>query len=196
MNRRRIAAALATAACACALGAIAQSTVYRWVDKDGKVQFSDVPPPKEAKDVIQKRVGNAVEPDLPYATQQAARRNPVTLYTAASCGDPCKRARELLSRRGVPYAERDPQLSERDAKTLTNLIGGLEVPVLLVGANPVKGYEEGEWNAALDTAGYPRSLPPGVRAPQPEAPVRDAPPATAAPGAPGATPTPPPPPAK
>jgi hypothetical protein len=28
-----------------ALDAQAQQTVYKWVDKDGKVQFSDTPPP-------------------------------------------------------------------------------------------------------------------------------------------------------
>lgn len=152
----------------------AQTSVYRWVDKDGKVHFSDSPPPETAKDVQQKRVGSApADPELPYATRQAAQRHPVVLYTAASCGHPCAQARELLRARGIPYAERDPQINRGDAESLTKLIGGLEVPVIVVGSASVKGFEAGQWNAALDTAGYPRSLPPGARAPAPQPPVAD-----------------------
>ena len=170
--------ALAALTLALSHAALAQTNVYRWVDKDGKVHFSDSPPPDTAKDVQQKRVGGpAIDPDLPYATQQAARRNPVVLYTAASCGEPCKQARELLRTRGIPYAERDPQINRGDAESLTRLIGGLEVPVIVVGSANVKGFEAGEWNAALDSAGYPRSLPPGVRAPAPQPAVPDPQPA-------------------
>src|ERR1700716_1227476 len=105
MKTRTIALTLLAVALAGALAVQAQSTVYRWVDKDGKVQFSDAPPPADAKDATQRRVGGGGTEDtqLPYATQLAARRNPVTLFTGADCGDPCVKARELLTRRGVPY---------------------------------------------------------------------------------------------
>jgi type 1 fimbria pilin len=49
--------ALALAACALAGIAAAQTSVYRWVDKDGKVHFSGEPPPADATGVTQKRVG-------------------------------------------------------------------------------------------------------------------------------------------
>ena len=42
---------------AAAFCANAQTNVYRWVDKDGKVQFSDSPPPADAKDATQRRLG-------------------------------------------------------------------------------------------------------------------------------------------
>ena len=35
--------------------------------------------------------------------------------------------------------------------------GKLFAPLLLVGKNVVKGYEEGAWQSALDLAGYPKS---------------------------------------
>jgi hypothetical protein len=54
----------------------------------------------------------------------------------------------------------------------------MQVPVLLVGDNTLKGYSEDSWNAALDAAGYPRSRLPGQPAPAPqqsaEAPKPDA----------------------
>jgi glutaredoxin len=175
---RPLAAAAALAAIVLAGAAVAQSSVYRWVDKDGKVHFSDTPP-ADAKELTQRRVGGDVPQDLPFASREAARRNPVTLYIAKGCGEPCDQARALLSRRGIPYAQRDPLLSTSDSEALAKLVGALEVPVLVVGASHLKGYEEGQWQAALDGAGYPRSLPPGVRAPQPQPVVPDAPAAPA-----------------
>ncbi len=171
----------------CALGAAAQTSVYRWVDKDGKVHFGDVPPPADAKRVEQKRVGNApVDPDLPYATQVAARRSPVTLYAAAGCGDPCTSARDLLGRRGIPYGVRDPLVNAADAEALTKLAGKLEIPVIVVGAMHILGFEEGQWQSALDDAGYPRALPPGARTPAPIPAVPDPQPAATAQPAPEA----------
>lgn len=175
--------ALAVLAAALALGAVAQTNVYRWVDKDGKVHFSDTPPPDDAKNASQKRVGggNTEDSQLPYATQQAMKRNPVTLYTGTDCGDPCVKGRELLSKRGIPFSEKDAQNNPGDQEQLKKLIGTLDVPVLVVGENKTKGYEESQWQAALDTAGYPRTRLPG------QVPLRQPPPPVAPPKAPEST---------
>ncbi len=177
---------LATAALASAFAAQAQTNVYRWVDKDGKVHFSDAPPPADAKDASQRRLGGGGSDDtqLPYATQLAARRNPVTLYTGTDCGDPCVQARELLARRGIPFTERDAQNNAVDQEALKKLIGTLDVPVLVVGESKTKGYEESQWQSSLDTAGYPRTRLPGqapLRVPAPPAPPKPAAPESAEP---------------
>lgn len=141
----------------------AQTNVYRWVDKDGKVQFSDSPPPADAKDATQRRLGGGGDEDtlLPYATQVAKRRNPVTLYTGGDCGDACVKARELLERRGIPYTERDAQNNDSDREALKKLVGSLYVPTLVVGESTTKGYDEDLWQAAFDSAGYPKTRLPG-----------------------------------
>ena len=161
----------------------AQSSVYRWVDKDGNVHFSDAPPSEEATGVTQKRMGGGQvdENQLPYATQVATKRNPVTLFSSGGCGELCASARQLLASRGVPYSERNPQANPADADALKKLIGVLEVPVLLVGATTLKGYNEDTWNAALDSAGYPRTLLPGQVPPRPPTPPVAAVPAPAVP---------------
>jgi glutaredoxin len=166
----------------------AQSSVYRWVDKDGKVHFSDAPPPEEAKDVSQKRMGGGYveEGQLPYATQVAMRRSPVTLYISSDCGDLCASGRELLVNRGIPYSERNAQNSA-DAETIRKLVGALEVPVLVVGETSLKGFSEGPWHSALDSAGYPRTKLPGQVTPRQSEPASAAPPKASA----GAAPAPP-----
>ena len=152
-------------ALALAAGPAAAGKLYKWTDKDGNVHYTDQPPPSEAKASERKQFGDKPAPDasLPYALQQAVKSFPVTLYSS-DCGDTCSKASGLLSKRGVPVTEknaRDPATAE-ELKTLTG--GKLEVPVLKIGGQVLRGYEEGSWNAALDAAGYPKSsvLPAGL----------------------------------
>jgi len=135
--------------------------LYRWVDEQGRIEWRDTPPPPNARKVEQRNMsGNTIETStLPYSLQQAIKNFPVTLWTF-DCGDPCTKARAHLARRGIPYSQHDAQ-KERDA--LKKLSGSLEAPLLVVGSKQVRGYLEGEWDAALDAAGYPRSPPPGIK---------------------------------
>jgi hypothetical protein len=85
-------------------GAQAQQ-MYRWVDKDGRIHYTQQPPPADAKNV-QRRSGSSAAadtPDLPYATRLAAQKYPVTLFTSPDCGPSCKDARESLEARGIPF---------------------------------------------------------------------------------------------
>src|SRR5689334_10834684 len=102
---------VAGAMLAASLLAPAQQTVYRWVDKDGKVQFSDAPPPADARNATDKRMGGGYveEGQLPYTTQVAARRHPVVLFVSDTCADACVQARTLLVKRGIPFGEKNAQ---------------------------------------------------------------------------------------
>jgi glutaredoxin len=181
---------------------------YRWVDKDGKVHYTQTPPPPSQATNIQKRSagGSVVESGspLPYATQQAAKSHPVTLYTAEVCTDACRDARALLSQRGVPFRE-VAVADEKSREELKRVAGGDVVPVLVIGKQVTKGYLADAWHTALDSAGYPRSGPPlAAKAQKPaseaaaksETPAPAAPAAAAAPAQPAGRYAPPPPDAK
>lgn len=132
--------------------------MFRWVDADGKVHYTDQPPPAAAKKVEEKKLGGGPAADgaqLSYATREAMKKYPVTLYIT-DCGEACNSAREHLSRRGVPFTAKNPQTSQADADALMKAVGALYVPVMVVGTVVSKGYEKGAWDAALDTAGYPQ----------------------------------------
>jgi glutaredoxin len=138
----------------------AQADLYKWVDKSGGVHYSDQPPPHDALKVEKKKIGgNVIEGQDNFALRDAARKFPVTLY-ASDCGEPCNQARELLTKRGIPFAQKNPENSAEDAAALKKLVGGLEVPTLVIGqTSPLKGLQESSWNASLDAAGYPTSNP-------------------------------------
>jgi glutaredoxin len=154
----------------------AQADFYRWVDADGKVQYSDQPPPANIKQVEKVRAtgGKPSDAPLPYALQQAVKNFPVTLYSS-DCGDACTRARQLLMKRGIPYTEVDAT-DPKAQQELRKLTGGpLEVPFLKVGRDALRGFEEGKWNTSLDAAGYPHTS-----VISPRQPTKSATPASAA----------------
>ena len=132
--------------------------VYRYIDADGWVVYSDRAPGSGARDVQTKRVtGNTISTSqAPLGVQQAAERFPVTLYTFA-CGETCDNAQALLNRRGVPFST--IAVDEGDGmQRLQQLTGDQAVPVLQVGDKLIqKGFNEQRWNSMLDQAGYPKA---------------------------------------
>lgn len=140
----------------------ANHQVYRWVDKGGVVHFSDQPPPPDIRNVQQvDYAAGAGAPAQSYALRQAERKNPVTYYSTADCGFPCQLAQQLLSRRGIPFAAKDPSKDKAAYDALNKMFGKVNVPALVVGDHKLDGFQEQAWNDALDQAGYPKEAAPG-----------------------------------
>ena len=135
----RFARPLAAGAVA-ALSALPAQALFKVVNPDGTVTYTDRPPPPVANTRVTNlaRPGSptVTEPDLslPAELRQPAQRHPVTLYTTSECS-PCDAGRQLLVARGV-------------------------------GSQPLKGLSDVEWTAYLDAAGYPKQarLPRGWQA--------------------------------
>lgn len=151
----------------------AHAQLYKWVGPDGKVTYSDVPPPKTAKQVEQKDLasatGGASTAGLPYELAQAARNHPVTLYTGDKC-DPCDEARSYLKQRGVPFAEKTVT-SNDDIARLKQVAGDSRLPFVTIGRDKHTGFNDGTWGPALSAAGYPQTsmLPKTYRHPAAQA---------------------------
>lgn len=153
-----------------AASAAASAQMYKWVGPDGKVTYSDAPPPASAKTVETKPVNGAGSghANFPFELAEAAKNHPVTLYTGEKCA-PCDTGRSLLKARGIPFAEKTVS-SNADIERLRQA-GGDALPLLVIGRTTQKGFEQSAWNAALTAAGYPASskLPKTYRYPQAEA---------------------------
>jgi glutaredoxin len=147
--------------------------VYRIVGPDGKVTFSDQPPPaaspaKASAGNGKPAVGVAVA-NLPFELKQVASKYPVTLYSGDNCV-PCGAGRSLLTSRGIPFTERTVTTAE-DAQALQRLSGDSSLPFMTIGSQQLKGFSDSEWTQFLNAAGYPTSsvLPTSYRAPAPTA---------------------------
>ncbi len=138
---------------------------YQWVDEKGVKQFTQHPPPPNIKQVQQKRLhANVIETSgASYSMQEATKKFPVTLYVT-DCGDLCNSARAHLNKRGIPFADKNPQKQEEVEAFKKLTAGGMEVPLLVVGdLKTVKGYQASEWDSALNAAGYPSTAVPGAK---------------------------------
>jgi glutaredoxin len=170
MSRVRLAALAVLALWA----GVAGAQVYRIIGPDGRVTFSDRPPP-DAKGTPAQSLpmpatsgGSAGGAVLPAEVRAAANRFPVVLYTGVDC-NACALARDFLASRGVPYTERTVSTDD-DARALGRLMGGTpRVPFATIGGQHVLGFADTEWSQYLDAAGYPKTsqLPPGYRNPAP-----------------------------
>lgn len=137
--------------------------LYKSIGADGKVSYSDMPPPessKQAKPPSLNASGAGTE-GFPYELAEAVKNNPVILYTTSQCM-PCDQGRSLLKNRGIPFSEKTVS-SNDDIGKLQQISGDGQLPVLTVGRNKQRGFESGAWNTALTAAGYPESskLPKG-----------------------------------
>ena len=144
--------------------------VYRYVDPEGRIVYSDKPPPPDARDPQTKRIGkNTIETsELSFSSAMAQERFPVTLYTFG-CGTVCDTASGLLNKRGVPHTVVDVGVSD-GADKLKRLTGALDAPALQVGDQYTTGFNENRWQNMLTDAGYPKTPAPRT------APVGRAPP--------------------
>jgi glutaredoxin len=176
-------AALGFALVVLSVSALAQG-VYRIVGPDGRVSYSDQPPPAvNAKPIASGAPGAAggSNAQLPFELRQVVGRYPVVLYTSAECA-PCNSGRNLLNARGIPYSEKTITTNE-DAEALKRLSGQTSLPFVTIGSQQIKGYSDAEWTQFLDAAGYPKqsALPTAYRRASPTPLVAVAPAAAPAP---------------
>ncbi len=139
--------------------AVSAQQVFRIVGPDGKVTFSDQPPPASSNARVTAAAGDsgrvAVNPALPFELRKVVGQYPVTLYTGTDCA-PCGSARSMLTARGVPFTEKTVTTNE-DSQALKRLSGETALPFVTIGSQQLKGFSDAEWTQFLDAAGYPKS---------------------------------------
>jgi glutaredoxin len=160
--------AIAIAAATLLAGPSRAQQVYRIVGPDGKVTFSDKPPPAAVNAKVTSGTGasaGGANASLPFELRQIASKYPVTFYTTENCG-PCTAARSMLITRGVPFTEKTVITAE-DSQALQRLSGDSSLPFATIGGQQLKGYSDAEWTQFLNAAGYPAAsiLPSGYRQP-------------------------------
>ncbi|MES2510318.1 MAG: glutaredoxin family protein [Pseudomonadota bacterium] len=193
LNKLLTTGTVALAAAMLMVPAAQAQQVYRIVGPDGKVTFSDKPPPVAAPAKVTAGSGAAAGSSggpggsggsgLPFELRQVASKFPVTLYTSSVCA-PCGSARNMLNARGIPFTEKTVNTAA-DSQALLRISGDNSLPFLTIGGQQLKGYSDGEWTQFLNAAGYPATsqLPASYRQASASPIVAAAPPAPSAPAA-------------
>ncbi len=129
--------------------------VYKWTDAQGRVHYSDDPPPEAKAQQIKVKINSIQGPAVVStlrSTSAAKAKDKVRIYTAVWCGY-CKRAKAHLAAKGVAYDEMDVETSERGRSEFAQL-GGRGVPVILVGNQRMDGFDANGLDAMLAGAGW------------------------------------------
>jgi glutaredoxin len=133
-----------------------RAEIYKWVDKDGSIHYTDTPPDNQQQSLeITGRISSYDSPEILPAdvageaatassrsgADKSAKNKRVVMYSAEWCGV-CKRAKKYFTEKNIAFTEYDIDKNPK-AKTDFNKMGGRGVPVILIGNRRMNGFSAG-----------------------------------------------------
>ncbi len=125
---------------------VASSTqIYKWVDEEGRVHFSDKKPKNqwfskvqfESKIISYQRVSFDTSK---IDASKFAPNNKVVMFSASWCGY-CKKAEAYFKKNNIRYTNYDIEKSPK-GKRLYKQLRASGVPVIIVGTKRMNGFSE------------------------------------------------------
>ena len=133
---------------------VSAQQIHRWVDAEGRVQYSDKPPPGVKARPLEARVnsygGTPVVSGKP--APPAATRPEVKMFATDWCPY-CRKAQAFFAQNGIRYTHVDIEKSPA-ARAEYQRLGGRGVPLILVGTQRMSGFSEERLAQMLKAAGY------------------------------------------
>ena len=114
--------------------------VYRWTDAQGKVHYTDEPPPSTKATEVTDRINSYSGTPTVAERRGGAVASGVVMYSTAWCAF-CKKARAYFQQEGIRFAERDVEISAA-ANVEYKRLGGRGVPLIVVGSQVMTGFSE------------------------------------------------------
>jgi len=139
-----------------ATSAVWAGSIYKWVDKEGGVHYSDrAPEENQVEGDVETRPAASEEKEIqPSATAPPLPPNPnrkrieVEIYTTSWCRY-CRDAKRYFRSRGIAFEDYDVEKDPKAAQRLKryNPRGG--VPVTVIDGEPIMGYNPAAFARAL-----------------------------------------------
>ena len=139
------------------------AAIYKWVDKDGTVHFTDSPPSDESNAKVVNPEPNRLDGygktterrkiDNQSTTRTAQDIRPenlpiVELFVTSWCGY-CKKAEAYFTRKNIPFVKYDIEKDQKAARRKASLTQSRGVPFVLIGDVGIPGYSEAAFDKAL-----------------------------------------------
>ena len=147
----------------CLVSGTVAAEIYKYVDADGKVYFTDAPPTGVAAEKMNvqpntfagggqtaprvKSSASATRTSLATAKQQPK----VELFVTSWCGY-CKQAEAYLRKKGIAFTVYDIEKDLRAAHRKNSLTARKGVPFALIGDQKVTGFSVAAYERALQKA--------------------------------------------
>ncbi|WP_435106195.1 DUF4124 domain-containing protein [Arhodomonas sp. AD133] len=124
---------------------VASAGVYKWVDEDGNVHFTDKPSGGQSGEEVEFDDINSYEaPSLGEMPQWIDSRNdtsdrvPVVMYATQWCPY-CKKARQYFKDNDIAYTEYDVENSRKGKRDYKRM-GEPGVPIIFIGDTRMNGF--------------------------------------------------------
>jgi len=117
---------------------LASAEVFKWVDENGKVHYSDKKPEKAEAETVELKVNTYTNVSDPATA--VGRGEKVIMYSTSWCGY-CKKARAYFKSHDIAFLEYDIEKNTQ-AKRDYKKLGGSGVPVILLGKKRMNGFSE------------------------------------------------------
>lgn len=146
--------------------------IYRWVDDEGVVHFSDTPLLERPEEIEEEHPppadSNPPDNSTAAAENQSANLRPgffdilekspqaseapeapsVEIYVTSWCGY-CKKAKQFFRSKGIKFAVYDIEKDERAARRMMALTSKKAVPFVVINGHGIQGYSIEAYEAAL-----------------------------------------------
>jgi glutaredoxin len=127
------------------LSMLATAEIYKWVDENGKIHFSDTPPVNNNAETLDEQ--KLIARTSSYTSVSIDKIPPsniinppekLTIYTTASCGY-CLKAKKYFAENKIPYKEKNIETSKKFKREFKKL-GGKGVPVIMWKDKLMRGF--------------------------------------------------------
>lgn len=123
------------------LSTLSTAEIYKWIDKNGKIHYSDSI--QRAADSDVETIGLKINTytNVTYTiakTKNQAKSSKVVMYSAPWCGY-CKKAKRYFVENKIPFIEYDIENDSR-AKQRHKKMGATGVPVILYKGKRMNGF--------------------------------------------------------
>jgi glutaredoxin len=133
--------------------------MYKWTDKDGRIQYSDRPAAQGSSERVHINTvpaGSSAGAGAVTSgeTKSETEKQPldVVLYATKTC-EYCLKTREFFTQRGISWNEIDIESSAQAQNEFKNR-GGKGVPLVFINGEPVRGFSEERLQSVLSRYGY------------------------------------------
>ncbi len=124
-----------------------KAEIYKWIDADGNVQFSDSAPKNQAAKEIKLEINSVSTPKISNNPNPTGTSKKVVIYTTDWCGY-CKKAKKFMRKNRIAFTEYDIEKSARGKREYQRL-NGHGVPLIVVGDKTLSGFSPASLMALL-----------------------------------------------
>jgi glutaredoxin len=125
----------------------APAEIYKWIDDQGQMHFSDRPSKQHTSATVKVRINSYTHSTITGLDNNSAEINTessdsrkIIMYSTSWCGY-CKKARNFFSSNGIPFVDYDIETSDKGKRDYKKL-NGSGVPIILVGKQRMNGFSE------------------------------------------------------